>query len=69
METIAVVGIIAFGGLLVSLIGYTTMTDSVIKDQKREIARLRNENRKLEAALIGKKCLKNIGTEVNFKEW
>lgn len=58
MSTIVVLGILAFGCLLVGMIGYSTITDSIIKDQRREIARLRTENKRLEAALHGMACAK-----------
>lgn len=62
MDWLLILGILAFGGLIIGWMGYTTITDSLIKDQKREIRKLENENRKLKAAIRG---LENIKTMHN----
>ena len=70
MSTIVVLGILAFGCLLIGMIGYSTMTDKVIKDQEREISRLRRDNKRLEAALAGKQItvVRNDNKDP-FKAW
>ena len=62
MDWFLILGILAFGGLIIGWMGYTTITDNIIKDQKREIRKLENENRKLKAAIRG---LENIKTMPN----
>ena len=70
MSTIVVLGILAFGCLLIGMIGYSTMTDKVIKDQEREISRLRRDNKRLEAALAGRQItvVRNDNKDP-FKAW
>lgn len=60
MDWLLILGVLAFGGLIIGWMGYTTITDSLIKDQKREIAKLRSENRRLKAALNRVEYLKSI---------
>ncbi len=60
MDWLLILGVLAFGGLIIGWMGYTTITDSLIKDQKREIAKLRSENRRLKAALNRVECLKSL---------
>lgn len=60
MDWLLILGVLAFGGLIIGWMGYTTITDSLIKDQKREIAKLRSENRRLKAALNKVEYLKSI---------
>lgn len=48
MDTIMALGIAALAGLAISIIGYTILTDSVIRDQEREIARLKAAVRRAE---------------------
>lgn len=60
MDWLLILGILAFGGLIIGWMGYTTITDSLIKDQKREIRKLENENRKLKAAIRGSRMIKSI---------
>lgn len=60
MDWLLILGILAFGGLIIGWMGYTTITDSLIKDQKREIRKLENENRKLKAAIRGSRVIKSI---------
>ena len=42
-----IVGLLLIGGLLVSFICYKYYTESIIKDQEREIAKLKTENKRL----------------------
>lgn len=60
MDWLLILGVLAFGGLIIGWMGYTTITDSLIKDQKREIRKLENENRKLKAAISGLRVIKSI---------
>ena len=60
MDWLLILGVLAFGGLIIGWMGYTTITDSLIKDQKREIRKLENENRKLKAAIRGLRVIKSI---------
>lgn len=60
MDWLLILGILAFGGLIIGWMGYTTITDSLIKDQKREIRKLENENRKLKAAIRDTRVIKSI---------
>ena len=53
MDTIMMVAFAALFLLMIGFIGYTTVTDSIIKDQQREI-------NKLKAALRGKPYVKNL---------
>ena len=47
MDWILILGILAFGGLIIGWIGYSRITDNLLKEQEREIAKLRRENRRL----------------------
>ncbi len=60
MDWLLILGVLAFGGLIIGWMGYTTITDSLIKDQKREIRKLENENRKLKAAIRSSRVIKSI---------
>lgn len=42
-----IVGLLLIGGLLVSFICYKYYTESIIKDQERELAKLKTENKRL----------------------
>lgn len=42
-----IVGLLLIGGLLVSFICYKFYTESIIKDQERELAKLKTENKRL----------------------
>ena len=46
--------------LTACIIAYRYYTNSIIKDQEKEIARLRTENFRLQAALRGKRYVKNV---------
>jgi hypothetical protein len=41
MDTIMMIAFAALFLLMIGFIGYTTVTDSIIKDQEREIARMK----------------------------
>lgn len=41
MDTIMALALIGFSGLIIGWIGYSTITDNIIRDQEREIARLK----------------------------
>lgn len=47
MDLLMTLAAIVFVLLIASFIGYACMTNSIIKDQKREISKVRAENRKL----------------------
>ena len=60
MDWFLIISLVAIGALFVGFAGYSTMTDKIIRDQEREIARYRTENIRLKAALRGRKYIKDI---------
>ena len=46
--------------LIAAFIGYSVTTGSIIRDQEKQIAKLRTENHRLQAALRGKEYTKII---------
>lgn len=46
--------------LIVFFIGYTITTNSIIKDQEKQIAKLRTDNFRLQAAMRGRHFVKNV---------
>lgn len=47
MDTFLLFGLIGFGCLILGILGYTTITNKIIKDQERELAALKTENKRL----------------------
>jgi hypothetical protein len=47
MDTFIVIGIVALGAIFIGFVGHCWVTNSIIKDQQREIAKLRTENKRL----------------------
>lgn len=47
MDTFLLFGLIGFGCLILGILGYTTITNKIIKEQEREIAALTTENKRL----------------------
>jgi type II secretory pathway pseudopilin PulG len=47
MDTFLLFGLIGFGCLILGILGYTTMTNKIIKEQEREIEALKAVNRTL----------------------
>ena len=60
MDWMLIVGGVAFLALFIGVAGYTTMTNKIITEQDKELARLKAENRRLEAALAGAKAVKAL---------
>lgn len=47
MKFVFIVLIVAISGILIGWFGYSFLTESIIKDQEREIAKLKADNRRL----------------------
>jgi hypothetical protein len=47
MDTFLLFGLIGFGCLILGILGYTTTTNKIIKEQEREIEALKAVNRTL----------------------
>ncbi len=60
MDFIYIFALISLAALIISLIGYIHNTNGVIRIQEKQIAKLRTENFRLQAALRGKRYVKNI---------
>ena len=60
METIMIVMGIVIGMLAVVFTAYSRITDGIIKDQQREIARLRRDNVRLSSAVRGSRLVQDI---------
>ena len=81
MDTFLIVGLMGIGAIMVDFVGFKFYTDSIIDEQEKEIAALRNENRRLQAALRGSKYVTIISTskdpvknpkaiiKPDFKKW
>lgn len=57
MDYFLLFGLIGFACCIFGFIGYATITNKIIKDQEREIAKLETENRRLKSALRGVKSI------------
>lgn len=60
MRSLIIIAIVALVILAVCVSGYTAYTDKIIKDQEREIAQLKTENKRLKSALRGVKSVSKI---------
>lgn len=60
MDVVFFVGMISFGLMLIGWIGYSILTNQVIRDQEREISRLIKEIEQLRTALHGRASVKNL---------
>lgn len=60
MDTFLLFGLIGFGCLILGVLGLTATTNKIIKEQEREIARLKTENKRLKSALRGAKYVNKI---------
>lgn len=60
MDTFLIVGLMGIGAIMVGFVGFKFYTDTIIDEQEKEIAALRNENRRLQAALRGKRYVQNL---------
>ena len=81
MNTFLIIGLMGIGAIMVGFVGFKFYTDTIIDEQEKEIAALRNENRRLQAALRGSKHVTVISTskdpvknpkaivKPDFKEW
>ena len=68
MDWLLILGVLAFGGLIIGWMGYSRITDNLLKEQEREIAKLRRENRRLTTATAKVKKIRGNITP-DFKEW
>ena len=60
MEKLVIVAAVIVCLLAVFVLAHTIVTDKIIKDQERELARLRTENKRLRSALRGAKYVDNL---------
>ena len=60
MDIIMTCIFVALAVLIASFVGYKVMTDSIIKDQEKQIAKLRTENFRLQAKLDNRPKVKTI---------
>ena len=60
MEKLVIVAAVIVCLLAVFVLAHTVVTDKIIKDQERELARLRTENKRLRSALRGAKHVDNL---------
>ena len=60
MEKLVIVAAVIVCLLAIFVLAYKVVTDNIIKDQERELARLRTENKRLRSALRGAKYVDNL---------
>ena len=60
MNTFLIIGLMGIGAIMVGFVGFKFYTDTIIDEQEKEIAALRKENRRLQAALRGKRCVSKL---------
>jgi Tfp pilus assembly protein PilN len=60
MRSLIIIGIVALVLLAVCISFYTAYTNSIIKDQEREIAKLETENKRLKSAIRGAQYVTKI---------
>lgn len=53
MDTFLLFGLIGFSCLILGVLGYTATTNSIIKEQERELEILKRDNERLRSALRG----------------
>lgn len=62
MDYFLLIGLIALGLIAISFTVYSALTNSIIKDQEREINKLTIENKRLESSLGKLKNVKDVVT-------
>lgn len=60
MDTFLLFGLVGFACCILGVLGLTATTNKIIKEQEREIARLKTENKRLKSALRGSKYVSKI---------
>ena len=60
MEKLVIIAAVIVCLLAVFVLAHTVVTDKIIKDQERELAKLRTENKRLRSALRGAKYVDNL---------
>lgn len=60
MDTFLLFGLVGFACCILGVLGLTATTNKIIKEQEREIARLKTENKRLKSALRGAKYVNKI---------
>lgn len=60
MEKLIIVAAVIVCLLAAFVLAHTVVTDKIIKDQEREIAQLKTENKRLKSALRGVKSVSKI---------
>lgn len=60
MDTFLLFGLVGFACCILGVLGLTATTNKIIKEQEREIARLKTENKRLKSALRGAKYVSKI---------
>lgn len=60
MDTFLLFGLVGFACCILGVLGLTATTNKIIKEQEREIARLKTENKRLKSALRGSKYVNKI---------
>lgn len=60
MDTFLLFGLMGIGAIMVGFVGFKFYTDSIIDEQEKEIAALRTENRRLQAALRGSRYVDKV---------
>lgn len=60
MNTFLIIGLMGIGAIMVGFVGFKFYTDTIIDEQEKEIAALRQENRRLQAALRGKRYVSKL---------
>lgn len=60
MNELVIVGLVVLALWAISFTAYSMITSSIIKDQQRELAMLKAENRRLKAVARGKKVVSNL---------
>lgn len=71
MDTFLLFGLIGFGCLILGILGYTTITNKIIKEQEREIAQLKTENKRIKSAYKKLKRVESLvidSDNTSFKE-
>ena len=81
MDYFLLFGLIGIGTIIVGFVGFKFYTETIIKEQEKEIAALRTENMRLQAALRGSRHVRNVVVSdrpanrpqaivrPDFKEW
>lgn len=72
MDYFLLFGLIGFGCLILGILGYTTITNKIIKEQEQEIRALDTEVKRLKSAYKKLKRVESLiidSDNPSFKEW